>query len=402
MGLRYSATESGQLIRVLEANLKISKTQIDNLVSGTDTLQQALTDGSLKGRAYEAADSYFTTAIRPVLKKAQEAHDKLTKSLSDYKRADGKISHYGELDEAALYKERDCYNAQIASYQKTRDLLTSSVGIVAQLIDKNRVDTFVRQADREIHSRQDQIQEVDKKLSALREFNNATQSCFKDGSEDYQDVSTVSIDSSDIPKDYFKEYSSRILQGLSGSISRTVEKALAAGKHPGRVLGAKLQPRNTQGQFVKDPVKPRRWASGQLKGMSKKGGKILGSCCKWGGRAIGALNWLSDYNDRYQDTKDVGQSAAYATFTTAAAWAGGELAIATATAVTGTALSGILVPAAVAAGGALLAVGAAKWAYNNCKPVKQVVDGVGKAINQGLRNVGNAFKGLFGGKRKAA
>ena len=75
----------------------------------------------------------------------------------------------------------------------------------------------------------------------------------------------------DIPETVFSKItdSSKWSWGTLGQVLDGLNDiAIKQGKNLGRVYGAKLQPRDALGRFIKDAIKPRSWLSAKFKGMS--------------------------------------------------------------------------------------------------------------------------------------
>ena len=69
MGVRYSATDSAQLIQAMGNNLQIANQVTDRLSSGCDHLVASLESGELQGAAYTAGKGLFTEIIIPAIKR---------------------------------------------------------------------------------------------------------------------------------------------------------------------------------------------------------------------------------------------------------------------------------------------------------------------------------------------
>ncbi len=179
------------------------------------------------------------------------------------------------------------------------------------------------------------------------------------------------------------------------------EIAIKQGKNLGRVLGAKLQPRDALGRFVKDTNKPRAWLSGKLKGMSNGTSKLIGHGAKFLGFGVSAtLEGL----DHYSKHKNVGRAISYGAVGGLVALGAGAVAgaigAAAALPAIGTLAVGIAVGAVASAG--------LKAAYENIKPVKDVIDGAGdllnkggKVVSDGVKSIGKAFSNPIGSLKGA-
>ena len=89
MGVKYSATDSAQLIQAMGNNLQIANQVTDRLSSGCDHLVASLESGELQGAAYTAGKGLFTEIIIPAIKKLQEAIMIFRRACS-YKSADSR------------------------------------------------------------------------------------------------------------------------------------------------------------------------------------------------------------------------------------------------------------------------------------------------------------------------
>lgn len=217
---------------------------------------------------------------------------------------------------------------------------------------------------------------------------------------DFDDIPETLFSKAGDPKEWIKEWS----WGTVGKILDDAnEVAIKQGKNLGRVFGAKLQPRDTLGRFVKDTIKPRAWLSGKLKGMSDGTSKLLGHAAKFIGFGITAS---MEGIDHYNKHKNVGRAISYGTV-------GGIVAVGTGI-VAGTIGAALTLPVwgTLAVGIAVGTVASAglKAVYENIKPVKNVIDGAGdllnkggKAVSDGVKSIGKSFskpigslKGVFG------
>ncbi|HFU3705522.1 TPA: hypothetical protein ACGO7G_001146, partial [Streptococcus suis] len=163
------------------------------------------------------------------------------------------------------------------------------------------------------------------------------------------------------------------------------EVAIKQGKNLGRVFGAKLQPRDALGRFVKDTIKPRSWLLGKLKGMSNGTSKIIGHGAKILGFGVSAFLEGADHYSKY---KNAGRAVSYGiTGGTVAAGAG---------MVAGAIGSALALPAirtlAVGLAVGVVASAGLKAAYENIKPVRDAIDGVGDLFNKGGKAVSDGFK----------
>ena len=186
----------------------------------------------------------------------------------------------------------------------------------------------------------------------------------------------------------------QVLDGLN-------EIAIKQGKNLGRVFGAKLQPRDALGRFIKDAIKPRSWLSAKLKGMSNNTSKIIGRGAKVLGFGISAVLEGVDHYSKY---KNLGRAVSYGTV-------GGIVALG-AGVVVGAVGAAFALPAVgtLALGVAVGAVASAglKAAYENIKPVRDIIDSAGdllnkggKAVSDGVKSIGKVFSNPIGSLKGA-
>ncbi|MGT2598807.1 hypothetical protein [Streptococcus uberis] len=170
------------------------------------------------------------------------------------------------------------------------------------------------------------------------------------------------------------------------------------GKNIGKVYGAKLQPRDANGRFVKDTNPLRKSATSKLKGITNAQSKTIGKCARVGGRALIAYNYYADAKEHYDEYHNVGRAMSYSAVTTTTgvvagtvgATAGTAIAIglgATATGFAATFAAPVIVAVAV---GAVATVGV-KAAYKKMKPFHDAVNNVGDSLNE----IGRSFKKNF-------
>ena len=170
MGVRYSATDSAQLIQAMGNNLQIANQVTDRLSSGCDHLVASLESGELQGAAYTAGKGLFTEIIIPAIKKLQEAIDDIQGELASYKSADSEVAGYGELDLDLLKEQLKIKNEQLAKVEKqiadNQDffrnagaLLTGKLGdLLSQTSALMEVETQLNIGIREIQEKIDKLE----------------------------------------------------------------------------------------------------------------------------------------------------------------------------------------------------------------------------------------------------
>ncbi|OTG46869.1 hypothetical protein B7935_05405 [Streptococcus agalactiae] len=155
------------------------------------------------------------------------------------------------------------------------------------------------------------------------------------------------------------------------------------GKYIGKVYGAKLQPRDANGRFVKDTNPLRKSATSKLKGITNAESRVIGRAARVGGTALVAYNFYSDAKEHYDRHHNVGRAISYSSVTTTTGVIVGGVA--------STLAEGALITAGVAVAIGAVAVVGVKALYENVKPVRNFVDDLGDSIN----DIGKSFTKAF-------
>ena len=132
MGVKYSATDSAQLIQAMTSNLQVANQVTDRLSSGCDHLIASLESGELQGAAYTAGKGLFTEIIIPAIKKLQAAIDDIQEELNSYKYADSTVSEYGILDLDLLKEQLETKQEML---EKTQAQLAEHQFLFRRIID---------------------------------------------------------------------------------------------------------------------------------------------------------------------------------------------------------------------------------------------------------------------------
>lgn len=180
MGVKYSSTESSELIEALTNNINVANEISDRLSSGCDHLIASLDSGELQGAAYTAGKGLFTDIIIPSIKKIQEAVDDIQIELNSYKTANESVSQYGNLDLEelkAIKKQKEemlkVVNDQISEHESFFNKLKDTFNY-----DAHRETS--RQLNESKNNLESEIQSVTKKIDALELFVSQVASFFSD------------------------------------------------------------------------------------------------------------------------------------------------------------------------------------------------------------------------------
>ncbi|MBO0468359.1 hypothetical protein JZO73_12560 [Enterococcus plantarum] len=456
MGLVYSSGDSSKLMSAMSSNLSTAKSTVSDLRSGSQRLTAAVDGRTLSGAAYNAGKGLFSELILPTISRVTTSMDGIQNDLVKYTGANAAISSEGFLDEDKL-------NMQMQLLKASKAALSASANAAGNLAAGNPVPGLKdmlkhaqNRLNRMANSMQDDIDKVQKKIKKLHDFSSQTNGLFSsslnelsiamqgvlvlsgtvvnsDGSYSlpkgtdkswFKSLKSTSKNSSNYDakkalKDFLdgltpSEFST---ESLSDFLDKTRDKVIKEGKNIGRSWAGKLQPKSTLGTFVSDTFKPRKWLTSKLRKVPNSTSKAIGNVAKWGGKGLFVLGAYSEFKDFYGENHNVGRALTYSMIATTAGYVAGTVgsAVAGSLAVTaGAAATGFIATVAAPVAGAVV-VGAAvavgvKAVYNNWKPFKDTVDGIGDSLNNvgskvkdGLNNVGKALtnplkslKGAFG------
>ncbi|MDR1568706.1 MAG: DUF4474 domain-containing protein [Streptococcaceae bacterium] len=180
MGLRYSSSDSSQLISVLSNNLKSAKSTVEQLKSGSQKLTQTIDGNSLSGAAYTAGKGLFKDLIIPTINRTTNAIDGVQKDLNRYESANQSISSEQVLDSDNLKQQiavKKAMKKGLEDTMKYYDSLTKTYPI-ASFIEE--VFHFNKQLSKNIRNLEEKIKKLEKKLKKLNDFKLKTNGLFHD------------------------------------------------------------------------------------------------------------------------------------------------------------------------------------------------------------------------------
>ena len=185
MGVKYSASESSQLMEAMANNIQVANEVTDRLSQGCDHLIAALDSGELMGAAYTAGKGLFSEIIIPAIKKLQAAVDDIQTELNSYRIADAQVSEYGNLDLDQLKKTKELREKQLASVKKAIEAKESFLERVKSIATFNIVShmeslVILSSAESQIES---QIKELEEKIEKLEFFVAQVSQYFSDSLE---------------------------------------------------------------------------------------------------------------------------------------------------------------------------------------------------------------------------
>ena len=185
MGVKYSASESSQLMEAMSSNIQVANEVTDRLSQGCDHLIATLDSGELMGAAYTAGKGLFSEIIIPAIKKLQEAVDDIQTELNSYRAADAQVAEYGNLDLDQLKKTKELREQQLASVKKAIEAKESFLERMKSIATFNIVShmqslVILSSAESQIES---QIKELEEKIEKLEFFVAQVSQYFSDSLE---------------------------------------------------------------------------------------------------------------------------------------------------------------------------------------------------------------------------
>ncbi|WP_239079152.1 T7SS effector LXG polymorphic toxin [Listeria ivanovii] len=177
MGLIYSSEDSEKLIQALSKNLTSGKEALNKLKIGSEKIIQAVDGHTLSGTAYTAGKGLFMDLILPTITKVTSACDTLNQELQKYKAADLDVSSEGYLDEDNLQEQIETKRNMKESVERTSMFMkVIKTSVVAALSDA--ASDHWRELDQMSDNLQQDIDELQKKIEKLREFDAETKELF--------------------------------------------------------------------------------------------------------------------------------------------------------------------------------------------------------------------------------
>ena len=185
MGVKYSASESSQLMEAMANNIQVANEVTDRLSQGCDHLIATLDSGELMGAAYTAGKGLFSEIIIPAIKKLQAAVDDIQTELNSYRTADAQVAEYGNLDLDQLKKTKELREQQLASVKKAIEAKESFLERMKSIATFNIVShmeslVILSSAESQIES---QIKELEEKIQKLEFFVAQVSQYFSDSLE---------------------------------------------------------------------------------------------------------------------------------------------------------------------------------------------------------------------------
>ena len=185
MGVKYSASESSQLMEAMSSNIQVANEVTDRLSQGCDHLIATLDSGELMGAAYTAGKGLFSEIIIPAIKKLQAAVDDIQTELNSYRTADAQVAEYGNLDLDQMKKTKELREQQLASVKKAIEAKESFLERMKSIATFNIVShmqslVILSSAESQIES---QIKELEEKIEKLEFFVAQVSQYFSDSLE---------------------------------------------------------------------------------------------------------------------------------------------------------------------------------------------------------------------------
>lgn len=185
MGVKYSASESSQLMEAMANNIRVANEVTDRLSQGCDHLIATLDSGELMGAAYTAGKGLFSEIIIPAIKKLQAAVDDIQTELNSYREADAQVSGYENLDLDQLKKTKELREQQLASVKKAikdKESFSEYVKSIAAFNTVSHIESLVNLSNAELQI-ESQIKELEEKIEKLEFFVDQVSQYFSDSLE---------------------------------------------------------------------------------------------------------------------------------------------------------------------------------------------------------------------------
>lgn len=435
MGLIYNPSDSRGIVSALNGNIRTAEEMVEGLNRASRHLINALNGKELSGAAYTAGKGMFSQLVIPTISKASEALEKLK---SETKKYEGFASSAGDelLDEDKL-------NEKLQSLQAQQAALSSQIDFFKQQAMSHKEDSglstsftnYSNTLSSYMSTVAEDIQEVQKKLKKLHEFNSNVNGFFSDARSDFEKISDiVSVlgnghfnsngqfnagdnNNKQLLLDIISDYGSGAVQdGLSEGIGKFLETMDTSIPNAGAYMhvfsdGNKYW-KNTHiswdgagyGKAMSSSLLKKGVQNVTVKSFGVGKAKVSG---------LGILGFGIDYNQNLADGESVGMAFTHTAATTAVTSAGVLAVGASASAAAagtfgagavgaGAAVSTIIAsnPIGWAIGAGIAMGGLTKLAYDqNFLGFQDGVKNAGEVVNSGLESI----KSVFGwGKTKHA
>ncbi|EBB6230998.1 T7SS effector LXG polymorphic toxin [Listeria innocua] len=178
MGLIYSSRDSEQVIKALSKNLASGKDVVAQLKEGSKKIIQAVDGRTLSGAAYTAGKDLFVNLVLPTIEKVTSACDAIEHELNRYQSTNSIVSGEGYLDEDILKQQIEAKKDMNTSIEKTVTIMNMimKTSLIRALFDA--AQDCKRELNQMSDVLQQDIEELQKKLEKLYEFNGQTKNLF--------------------------------------------------------------------------------------------------------------------------------------------------------------------------------------------------------------------------------
>ncbi|EOB2965919.1 TPA: hypothetical protein P0V47_000834 [Listeria innocua] len=178
MGLIYSSRDSEQVIKALSKNLASGKDVVAQLKEGSKKIIQAVDGRTLSGAAYTAGKDLFVNLVLPTIEKVTSACDAIEHELNRYQSTNSIVSGEGYLDEDILKQQIEAKKDMNTSIEKTVTIMNMimKTSLIRALFDA--AQDCKRELNQMSDVLQQDIEELQKKLEKLYEFDGQTKNLF--------------------------------------------------------------------------------------------------------------------------------------------------------------------------------------------------------------------------------
>ena len=183
MGIKYSQSESQELMEKLLANVAVADNITNRLSKGSSHLQQVVRDknSSLSGAAYTAGADLFSK-IDTLIQKYTAAVDDVRSDVQAYQTAEMMLNGEPAIDEMAVMRILDLKNSDLRELEEqlraNQQFLSSQVLVGAVLEDW--LLPYNQELSRQIEQVKEAIRHEEERLKRLHQFVSQVSSLFTD------------------------------------------------------------------------------------------------------------------------------------------------------------------------------------------------------------------------------
>ncbi|MDR0298612.1 MAG: LXG domain-containing protein [Streptococcaceae bacterium] len=187
MGLKYNALDSQLFVDAIKSNAQQGLEIIGQVDHGNQHLVNSLGNGTgLSGAAYTAGEGLIREIVVPATSQFRSAIEDVLSDVSAYQSAENSVYQYGDLDEDDLEEQINNKKVQKSSFKNQIEYYTEMAYSNPALYDS--MMSAARRAQQLLDETERQLNDLQKQLTALQEFEYQTSSLFKDSLTAFSDI----------------------------------------------------------------------------------------------------------------------------------------------------------------------------------------------------------------------